>query len=61
MSKVQYTTKIGSYDDKVYADIDVRIAAGLSKEDYETLRTALQTIEDIAFHYKEIRGDEVEE
>lgn len=58
MSKVTYETKIGEYKDKVYVSIDLCIAAGLSKEDYSTLRSALETIEDIAFHYKEIRGDD---
>lgn len=61
MSKVNYEVRIGEYNDRVYLSIDMRVAAGLSKEDYETLRTSLQKIEDIAYHYKEIRGDETEE
>ena len=52
MSKVTYTTKLGDYDSSVYVDIDVRIDNGISKEDYENLRTALQTVEDIALKYE---------
>lgn len=59
MSKVTYNSKIGEYSDKVFIDIDIRVAAGLSKEDYETIRTSLEKIEDIVWKYKEIRGEEV--
>lgn len=58
MSKVTYEVNIGGHTDKVRVSIDLRIAAGLSQEDYETLRQALQTIEDIAYHYKKIRGED---
>ena len=52
MSKVTYQTKLGEYNAKVYVDIDVRVENGITKEDYEILRNALQTIEDIAFKYE---------
>ena len=60
MSKVTYTTKIGEYNSKVYVDIDLRIDNGLSKDDYETLRTSMQLIEDIAWKYTDntISGSE---
>lgn len=51
MSKVQYEVNIGSYDEPVKVAIDIRIANGLTPEDYQTLRAACQTIEDTCLKY----------
>ena len=54
MAKFTYTLKIGDYDSEdAFVDIDLRIGHdGLEPVDYETVREALKTVEDIARKYQ---------
>ncbi len=51
MGKFNYSLGLGGYDEPVRVDINVTIKNGLSKEDYEIIRSALETIENTARKY----------
>lgn len=51
MGSFKYSLDIGEYNDPVLVDLDITIANGLTKDDYETIRAALTTIEDTARKY----------
>lgn len=52
MASVEYKSTLGTYSDDVRLDISLSVKRGVSKEDYETLRQAFNTIEDLALQYQ---------
>lgn len=52
MSQISYKTEIGGYNEDVQCSVTLVIKGGVDKEDYETLRKAFQTIEDLAYKYQ---------
>lgn len=60
MSKQTYQTEIGSYGDDIRLSINLEVKGGVDKEDYETLRQAFQTIEDLTYKYVELAASKID-
>lgn len=45
MAAFSYELEIGDYKDDVRVKIELTVKDGVDKEDYETIRTALNTVE----------------
>lgn len=51
MSSFRYECKIGQYSDDVRVDIDLTVKGGVHQDDYQKLKEAFATIEEIAYGY----------
>lgn len=61
MSKFTYETEIGSYGDPLRLSISFQVKAGITKEEYEELKTAFGVVDAIALKYKEEFDKETKE
>lgn len=62
MAKYEYSTTMGSYDDPVRLTIELRLqTAALSKDEYDRLNAAFDTIEEIALGQQELNAPVKEE
>lgn len=60
MSKFEYSTKIGDYNEPVRLTISLELHSPLDKEDYEELKNAIATIEKIVYEQRGLVSDEVQ-